>query len=87
MMDRLTDYEIVGGHVHTVPTGDVDKAIMRLADYEDIGLMPDEIKSMYGEWVIMKCVLNNIDSGYPIARMEELIQADKSGRVMIGDGK
>ena len=49
--------------------------------------MPDEIISMYGEWTIMKCVLNNIDSGYPIARMEKLIQADKLGRVMIVDGK
>lgn len=86
-MERLTDYEIVGGHAHAIPSGDIDEAIMRLANYEDIGLMPDEIISMYGEWVIMKCVLNNIDSGYPIARMEELIQADKSGRVMIVDGK
>lgn len=86
-MERLTDYEIVGGHVHAIPSGNIDEAIMRLANYEDVGLMPDEITSMYGEWVIMKCVLNNIDSGYPIARMEELIQADKDGCVMIVDGK
>lgn len=35
-MERLTEYEIVGGHVHAVPTGDVDQAMMRLADLENI---------------------------------------------------
>lgn len=39
-MERLTKYEVVGGHVHAVPTGDVDQAMMRLAAYEDTGLTP-----------------------------------------------
>ena len=45
-MERLTEYEIVGGHVHAVPTGDVDQAMMRLAAYEDTGLTPGDIKEL-----------------------------------------
>ena len=40
-MERLTKYEVVGGHVHAVPTGDVDQAMMRLAAYEDLGTVEE----------------------------------------------
>ena len=83
MMERLTDYEIVGGHVHAVLTGDVDEAIMRLAAYEDSGFTPAEIKSLYAEWDVMMSVLNSIGGGY--TRLRELAEADRDGRVIITD--
>lgn len=48
-MERLTEYESIAGHAHAIITGDLDKAIMRLAAYEDTGLKPEEVHSMYGE--------------------------------------
>ncbi len=81
-MDRLTDYEIVGGHVHAVPTGDVDKAIMRLAAYEDSGITPAEVKSLWAEWNVMMSVLNSIGN---YDRLRELAEADRDGRVIITD--
>lgn len=88
-MERLTEYEVVGGHVHAVPTGDVDQAMMRLAAYEDSGFTPAEIKSLYAEWNAMMSVLNSIGGGYE--RLRQLAEADKAGRVVVlpckpGDG-
>lgn len=80
-MERLTEYEIVGGHVHAVPTGDVDQAMMRLAAYEDAGLTPGEVHSLWGEWNAMMSVLNSIGGGYD--RLRELAEADKDGRVVV----
>ena len=79
-MERLTTYESIGGHAHAIPTGDIDTALMRLADYEDIGLTPAEVRSMHGEWQAMMSVLNSI-GGYD--RLRELAEADKAGRVMV----
>lgn len=79
-MKRLTEYEVVGGHVHAVPTGDVDQAMMRLAAYEDEGLTLADVKSMYAEWQAMMSALNGIGGGY--ARLRELAEADRDGRVV-----
>lgn len=79
-MKRLTEYEVVGGHVHAVPNGDADQAMMRLAAYEDAGLTPADVKSMYAEWEAMMSVLNSIGGGY--ARLRELAEADRDGRVV-----
>ena len=79
-MERLTEYEVVGGHVHAVPTGDVDQAMMRLAAYEDEGLTPADVKSMYAEWKTMMSALNGIGGCY--ARLRELAEADRDGRVV-----
>lgn len=79
-MERLTDYEVVGGHVHAVPTVDVDQAMMRLAAYEDAGLTPGEVHSLWGEWNAMMSVLNSIGS---YDRLRELAEADKAGRAVI----
>lgn len=79
-MERLTEYEVVGGHVHAVPTGDVDQAMMRLAAYEDSGFTPAEIKSLYAEWDVMMSVLNSI-GGYD--RLRELAEADNGGRLVV----
>lgn len=35
----------------------------RLADYEDPGLAPEEIKNLYAEWSVMIAVLNSIGGG------------------------
>lgn len=80
-MERLTEYEVVGGHVHAVPTGDADQAMMRLAAYEDSGFTPEEIKSLYAEWDVMMSVLNSIGGGYE--RLRQLAEADKAGRLVV----
>lgn len=83
MIERLSDYEIVGGHVHAIPLGNIDEAIMRLAAYEDSGLTPAEIKSLYAEWDVMMSALNSIGGGY--TRLRELAEAARDGRVIITD--
>lgn len=80
-MERLTEYEVVSGHVHAVPTGDVDQAMMRLAAYEDAGLTPSDVHSLWGEWNAMMSVLNSIGGGYD--RLRQLAEADKADRVVI----
>ena len=52
----------------------------RLAAYEDTGLTPAEVHSMYSEWNAMMSVLNSI-GGYD--RLRELAEADKAGRIRI----
>ena len=55
-------------------------AIDRFAAYEDTGLTPAEVLSMYGEWNAMMSVLNSI-GGYE--RLRELAEADKEGRMVV----
>ena len=57
----------------------------RLTAYEDTGLKPAEVHSMYGEWNAMMAVLNSIGGGY--GRLRELAEADKDGRVVVLPGK
>ena len=57
-----------------------EDAWSRLADYEDTGLTPAEVRSMRGEWKAMMSVLNSI-GGYD--RLRELAEADKDGRVVV----
>ena len=45
-MERLTEYESIGGHAHAIPTGNIDTALMRLAAYEDTELTPGDIKEL-----------------------------------------
>lgn len=52
----------------------------RLAAYEDSGFTPAEIKSLWAEWDIMMSVLNSIGGGY--ARLRELAEADRDGRIV-----
>ena len=49
-MERLTEYESIGGYAHAILTGDLDKAIMRLAAYEDTGLDPEEVTALQKDW-------------------------------------
>ena len=81
-MKRLTEYESIGGHAHAVPVGNIDEALlMRLAAYEDTELTPADVKSMCAEWEAMMSVLNSIGGGY--ARLRELAEADRDGRVVV----
>lgn len=76
-MERLTEYEIVGGHVHAVPTGDVDQAMMRLAAYEDTGLTPQAC----AEAREAGKVLSSCDISF--RRLAELLTADRDGRLVV----
>ena len=80
-MERLTTYESIGGHAHAIPTGNIDTALMRLADYEDTGLTPEEIHKMRSWWEATKFILDSPDT--VSARLKELYEADKDGRVMV----
>ena len=80
-MERLTEYESIGGHAHAVPICNIDTALMRLAAYEDTGLTPAEVHSMQGEWCAMMSVLNSIGGGYD--RLRELAEADMAGRLVV----
>lgn len=79
-MKRLTKYERLGGHIRAIPTGDVGRAMIRLAAYEDVGLSPGEVASLWAEWDAMMRVLNSIGS---YDRLRELVEADKEGRVAV----
>lgn len=57
------------------------EALDCLADYEDTGLEPGEVHSMWGEWDAMMSVLNSIGGGYD--RLRELAEADKAGRLAV----
>ena len=82
-MERLTKYEVVGGHVHAVPTGDVDQAMMRLAAYEDEGLTPERCAEFAradaeGRYIVMRDAEQE-----GVARLRELAEADKEGRLFL----
>ena len=95
-MDRLTIPDVkVDAHTtrRTMIDGEAvrERAMeiyWRLKAYEDAGLTPAGVRSMYGEWTAMMSVLNSI-GGYD--RLRELAEADKEGRVVVlpcrvGDG-
>ena len=77
-MERLTEYEVVGGHVHAVPTRDVDQAMMRLAAYEDTGLEPEQCENA-------KTIIESAfsDDTSKAERIRELLKADKDGRLVV----
>lgn len=77
-MERLTEYEVVGGHVHAVPTRDVDEAMMRLAAYEDTGLEPEQCENAK---VILESAFS--DDTSKSERIRELLKADKDGRLVV----
>lgn len=52
----------------------------RLAAYEDTGLTPGEVRSLWGEWNAMMRVLNSIGS---YDRLRELAEADRNHQIVI----
>ena len=77
-MERLTEYEVVGGHVHAVPTGDLDQAMMRLAAYEDTGMEPEQCENAK---IIIESSFS--DDTSKAERIQELLKADKEGRLVV----
>ena len=77
-MERLTEYEVVGGHVHAVPTGDLDQAMMRLAAYEDTGMEPEQCENSK---IIIESAFS--DDTSKAERIRELLKADKDGRLVV----
>lgn len=77
-MERLTEYEVVGGHVHAVLTGDLDQAMMRLAAYEDTGMEPEQCENAK---VIIESAFS--DDTSKVEQIRELLKADKEGRLVV----
>lgn len=77
-MERLTEYEVVGGHVHAVPTGDFDQAMMRLAAYEDTGLEPEQCETA-------KTIIESVfsDDTSKVERIRELLKSDRDERLVV----
>lgn len=82
-MKRLTEYESIGGHAHAVPTtSDMDAIMMRLAAYEDTGLTPERCAEFAradaeGRYIVMRDAKQE-----GVARLRELAEADKNGRLV-----
>lgn len=89
-MERLTEYEIIAGHAHAVPTDNMDKVMMRLAAYEDL-MERWKLRSIEEADRIFQCVnaLGGTDlmAQYraigSIYHLRDLIQAEQDGRLMV----
>ena len=57
-----------------------DALVERLAAYEDTGLMPEEVAALQKDWSSLCTVIGECGG---IARVEELAEADKDGRVVV----
>nr|DAZ55761.1 MAG TPA: hypothetical protein [Caudoviricetes sp.] len=94
-MERLTKYLASGAADYNYPAGcysgndcndRVAKSayrqtcVERLAAYEETGLTPGEVRSLWGEWNAMMRVLNSIGS---YDRLRELAEADRNHQIVI----
>ena len=77
-MKRLTEYEVVGGHVHAIPTANIDTALMRLAAYEDTGLEPEQCENAKN---IIELAFS--DDMAKVERIRKLLKADKERRLVV----
>lgn len=92
-MERLTEKHYLGTDHYMKCSGNCnvdmdcidcpsfDCLFERLAAYEDTGLMPSDVHSLWGEWDAMMSVLNSIGGGYE--RLRQLAEADKDGRLVV----
>ena len=78
-MERMT-IRNSDGSVSQLTDLKLAEALGKLADYEDNGLTPAEVHSMSSEWCAMMSVLNSMGS---YARLRELAEADKDGRLVV----
>lgn len=58
-------------------------AVEYLAAYEDTGLKPEEVKEMEADWVVVKTLLAEYQALGSIDHIQELVQAEKDGRLVI----
>ena len=79
-MERMTEYESIGGHAHAVPTVNIDTALMRLAAYEDTGLKPEEVSALIKDWSDLRTTIGECGG---IDRLRGMAEADKDGRVVV----
>lgn len=61
----------------------ISLAADRLAAYGDMGLEPQEIKSLQGEWNVMRLLVNDYSALGPIDYMRELAEAERDGRRVV----
>lgn len=60
----------------------IAEVFRKCGDYEDTGLTPSDVRSLWGGWDAMMLILTDIN-GYD--RLRELVKADKDGRVIVTD--
>nr|DAH28304.1 MAG TPA: hypothetical protein [Caudoviricetes sp.] len=83
-MERLTEYESIAGHAHAIPlVSDMDVIMMRLAAYENTGLTPERCAEFAradaeGRYIVMRDAEQE-----GVARLRELAEADKDGRLVV----
>ena len=85
-MERLTsrneDCVSVNGYgLYHLTMTEVVQMADRLADYEDTGLTPEEIKAPFTEDTMINLAAQAL--GVEPSRLRELAEADKDGRVLI----
>ena len=80
-MERLTEYESIAGHAHAIPiVSDMDVIMMRLAAYEDTGVMPEEVAALVKDWSDLCTIIGECGG---IDRLRELAEADRAGRLVV----
>lgn len=92
MMERLTEKHYLGNgyymkctencngeDIDCIDCAALDKLVDRLGGYEDTGLTPGEVRSLWGERNAIMSVLNSISYD----RIRELAEADKDGRLVV----
>lgn len=60
----------------------IEEVFQKCGEYEDTGLTPSDVRSLWGGWDAMMLILTDIN-GYD--RLRELVKADKDGRVIVTD--
>lgn len=94
-MERLTEKHYLGadhymkcsGNCHVdmdcIDCPSFDRLVERLAAYEDTGLEPESVEAL--KLSIMGKAISEIKefNGLPIARLRELAEADKDGRMVV----
>ena len=60
----------------------IEEVFRKCGEYEDTGLTPSDVRSLWGGWDAMMLILTDIN-GYD--RLRELVKADKDGRVIVTD--
>lgn len=84
-MERLTEYESIGGHAHAVPTtSDMNVIMMRLAAYEDTERTPEEVTALGKLFDYALEESKTLTEQLALLnRIRDLAEADKDGRLEV----